>query len=717
VPSQSELSVPIADGTSGTARSSTRSVQSHKPARAPIAASSSSSSSSRVVERPVPRAQREDPRGFQIEQLRRRFSPLDNTQQDGENVLKFKLAPSDPDFPFEIAALECVLRVPAGYGKSATGKGSAPKLRIANSDIPRGFQINVERGFDELVENHPQATLLQHLNSLDRELESLLAAPKAETIKIVANRSVREQTPLVRQPEQFISGTLDSASKLPSIVPPTYSQEEKDQAKAKRDADVRQLEARMSRLPLYFRSSDGLVYTLPIEPRRRAELPPDLRAIKTIRLVVPELYNLVPCRIELPGLSGDHVTAVQQNFEASVKATPDISLFAHVNRLAQNIHLMLATDQPASEKDSAETTKEPQPTTDPDQWEVIEKPPAGDKSHVVVIPRPPEWDFVDAESSEESDFDSEELTSDDAPEEETAEDTAEDTAEKPTATGPERGIMISFPHLELHSIELLELITLSLTVKCNRCKEQTDVTNIKNSSEDHAAVKTVSCRKCANQLSVGYRMDLMHAHCIRAGYLDMDGCSVVDLLPSYFLPTCTECSTPVPQPGVVSVRGESTMAICRECHKRISFRIPEIKFLQVSTAAVKATQGLARKRKENLGIKAGEQLPNKGRCSHYAKSYRWFRFSCCSKVFPCDKCHDLASDHPNEHANRMICGYCSREQIYRPESCGVCRASLIAKKGTGFWEGGKGTRDQVKMSRKDPRKFKRRGGNAPVGGK
>jgi hypothetical protein len=82
-------------------------------------------------------------------------------------------------------------------------------------------------------------------------------------------------------------------------------------------------------------------------------------------------------------------------------------------------------------------------------------------------------------------------------------------------------------------------------------------------------------------------MDMMHANCVRAGYLDLDGCIVVDMLPrfvlltlihtsclygtfSYFTPTCTECSTPHPAPGVVSVRGESTMAICRECHKRMS---------------------------------------------------------------------------------------------------------------------------------------------------
>ena len=30
----------------------------------------------------------------------------------------------------------------------------------------------------------------------------------------------------------------------------------------------------------------------------------------------------------------------------------------------------------------------------------------------------------------------------------------------------------------------------------------------------------------------------------------------------------------------------------------------------------------------------------------------------------------------------------------------MCHGTLVDKKGTGFWEGGKGTRDKVKMSRK-----------------
>lgn len=85
----------------------------------------------------------------------------------------------------------------------------------------------------------------------------------------------------------------------------------------------------------------------------------------------------------------------------------------------------------------------------------------------------------------------------------------------------------------------------------------------------------------------------MHSHANRAGYLDLDGCTIVDLLPRYipiqqplsslihyldqatnflhsnFIPTCSECSTPYHAPGVSAVRGESAMAFCRHCHKKM----------------------------------------------------------------------------------------------------------------------------------------------------
>jgi hypothetical protein len=44
---------------------------------------------------------------------------------------------------------------------------------------------------------------------------------------------------------------------------------------------------------------------------------------------------------------------------------------------------------------------------------------------------------------------------------------------------------------------------------------------------------------------------------------------VADEKDSNFMPTCSECSTSFPSPGVVAVRGESAMANCRECHRRM----------------------------------------------------------------------------------------------------------------------------------------------------
>ena len=62
-------------------------------------------------------------------------------------------------------------------------------------------------------------------------------------------------------------------------------------------------------------------------------------------------------------------------------------------------------------------------------------------------------------------------------------------------------------------------------------------------------------------------------------------------------------------------------------------------------------------------IQEGKPLPDFGTCKHYKKSYRWLRFPCCGKCFPCDICHDMKEDHEMKFASRMICGYCCKEQV------------------------------------------------------
>ncbi|EEA08550.1 uncharacterized protein CMU_003890 [Cryptosporidium muris RN66] len=54
----------------------------------------------------------------------------------------------------------------------------------------------------------------------------------------------------------------------------------------------------------------------------------------------------------------------------------------------------------------------------------------------------------------------------------------------------------------------------------------------------------------------------------------------------------------------------------------------------------------------------------------------------------------------------MICGYCSREQIFT-EKCKFCHLTLTGNNsGSKFWEGGKGCRNPITLSNKDSHKYK-----------
>ncbi|THY79334.1 hypothetical protein D6C86_00172 [Aureobasidium pullulans] len=579
--------------------------------------------------------------------------------------------------------------------------------------MPRGFQLNVERGFDQIILESPNATLLGIFNRLDKQLETLLSGEKADTVKIIRN------APSSEPHEQTRLGTKTSelqpvANARRSEPTPSFTSEQKSQAEKRRQADIRQLVARLGRLPGFVQSSDDVSFTIPFQTTKKTALPEALRNQKSIRLVVPQLYNLHTPRIEVNGNNDPAARALEQAFQERVKSETGLNLLAHINFLTQHAHTMSTPKEagplPEGQSKSVEAVRAELVVPVPTQVSGVPVSENSDKPHIQVIPRPPEWnndgpkgtDGPDGWSSDDSySYDSGDETegeSSDKPEQQPA----------PTSGLAERGIMLSFPNLELYGCELLELVSLSITVKCERCKDLLDVQRLRNNIKgDVTGMRDEICKKCANNLAVGFRADLIHQNSVRAGYLDLDGCTVVDMLPrqANFIPTCSECSTSYPAPGVVGVRGDSILSICRECHRKMSFRIPETKFLHVSAAAVRASRAPARRKiKENLGIVAGQELPRRGRCTHYAKSYRWFRFSCCSKVYACDRCHDEKESHPNEHANRMICGYCSREQNYAPETCHFCRASMVARRGHGFWEGGK-----------DPRKYKRRPGTK-VGG-
>ena len=461
---------------------------------------------SKVVQKPVPRIQVDDPREFQVQQLRRRFAPKETIDDHG-SLFAFRMAPSDPDFPFEMVGLDCVLHVPRGYPHD--GK---PSLDVQNTDMGRGYQINVERGFDRLLANQPQATLLALMTALDKQLESLLIEQKAETFKIIsnANSSGKKQTVEIRKTSELKPASLPTQYDDVPKPQASYTPEQKRSAQARRDMETRQVEARLGRLPLYNKSSDGIAYTLPIEPRRRSDLPVSLHAIKAIKLFVPLLYPLQQCRIEIQGISRDAASNTEKAFEQKANDSSEATLMGHINYLSQNMHV-LATET-VEKKVIESSTVLNTITIQPNELDIersnnkLLSPSTAevdDRSHIKIIPRPPEWALGDeGKGRNDSDY-SDSYDSGDEFSDESSGSELETTPEAPS-TKPERGILLSFPYLELHGIELLELTSLCIIIKCERCKDTMDISNLHNNSTgDPSGLRAESCKKCASPLSIG----------------------------------------------------------------------------------------------------------------------------------------------------------------------------------------------------------------------
>ncbi|KAF9925541.1 hypothetical protein BGZ67_008565, partial [Mortierella alpina] len=379
----------------------------------------------------------------------------------------------------------------------------------------------------------------------------------------------------------------------------------------------------------------------------------------------------------------------------------------------------------------------------------------------------------DEESSSGSEAGSEDLNDNDDDDEDDHPATT-NTDGPGSESSPKRGIEIRMPDLKLDHISLLHCRSLNLLVRCNRCKGLIEIPDLLPDDGRPAAAsasgpdkrKWKTCENCQSVLGAHFRAEFIHIQSRTIGYVDLAGCTAFDLLPSVFVPTCSECdqvlgstaennnlaedsatgsttATTSTSSSLVTTtahsvatgfrqkvgRGMSATANCRRCHVRMTFTMEgEIKFVKQSPgdlmrASAATLEQLPLKKKAtrhhknglDFELKVGEPLPRKGACDHYKKSRRWFRFPCCSKIYPCHICHDVkeADSHECEYAKRMICGHCSREQTVSDKAC-VCGESPVKTMGTSgaYWEGGQGMRDKTKMSSKDPRKF--RGANKTV---
>lgn len=135
------------------------------------------------------------------------------------------------------------------------------------------------------------------------------------------------------------------------------------------------------------------------------------------------------------------------------------------------------------------------------------------------------------------------------------------------------------------------------------------------------------------------------------GYLDIEGCKVFDVLESEFVASCFGCSVSNSF-NLHPMIGTPVSKNCTQCHQKISCSIQGLQFIKIKVARQPPADIQVKKTKKTkdplmVGIKIGFPLPDNGACKHYKRSYRWMRFPCCGRVYPCDKCHDENS--PDKH--------------------------------------------------------------------
>lgn len=478
----------------------------------------------RVVPKPIPQSQAQNPRKYQIEQLKKRFSARESTLRNGTTNLQFKLRPSDPDFPFELAHLECELQVPAAYPEEA------PTLRVRNDDIPRGFSINIEKGWDGLVRDKAGGTLLALTHALDRALESFLSEKQTDTVKLVSFKDTRHletsAAPVgnpAAAPTAAPKPQPASPAPKPYVPEPSFTKEQITQARARRAQETRQLESRMGRMPFFHKSADGIVYTLPLDPKRRSELPLGLQTVQSVQFIVPLLYPLQALRILLNDVESSDVETLEETFATKAAQQSHMTLTTHLNYLTQNLHILAKNAQPARPANQP-AVEEPPLVEGTEKTTTIQGDPDG-KSHIQRIPRPPEWVIVgESDDSESDDFDS--WDSDDASDEGGAAVGTKEESSSAMTHQAEHGTSMSFPSVELHGIELLQVAILSINVKCERCRTINEVTGLRPGIE-----KASSCKKCATPFTTRFRQELVHQNSTRAGFVDVEGCTVADMLP------------------------------------------------------------------------------------------------------------------------------------------------------------------------------------------
>eukprot|EP00899_Mesostigma_viride_P006800 jgi/Mesvir1/16120/Mv08405-RA.1 len=299
--------------------------------------------------------------------------------------------------------------------------------------------------------------------------------------------------------------------------------------------------------------------------------------------------------------------------------------------------------------------------------------------------------------------------------------------------------------LEMDNVGTAELACLRLHVACGRCgvggAEVALVPGGGAAGGAGVCSSTSECQHCHACWTVEMHPRVAHAASNVVAVLRGEataGAPILDVLPCDVGVSCLECDAVSSLRAVAA--GKRCDKVCRKCGHAIGLTFGSTQFRQLVTgrddlggqrraeSAGKPGKGGSKGSEPTQndlysklvggfgGLQLGQELPHRGACQHYHHSFRWLRFPCCGRLFPCDLCHELAmpSDKCTSGvwASRMVCGLCSKEQPFDPQRCSWCMQRIASgraqtgRSSSRFWEGGRGTRDKHRMNRNDPHKYR-----------
>ncbi|EFN58817.1 hypothetical protein CHLNCDRAFT_140631 [Chlorella variabilis] len=321
-------------------------------------------------------------------------------------------------------------------------------------------------------------------------------------------------------------------------------------------------------------------------------------------------------------------------------------------------------------------------------------------------------------------------------------------------------VQLQLESLQLDGCDALELLRLNLQLTCSRCKASGELSCATaavalpsdgggsgggrgggKAGGSGTLVAAAECGTCHAGWEVEVAPKLLHERSNVLAHVRCRGCTPADLLPSMLAGQCGSCASSAAFRSVAV--GRWNERACSSCHSPMRFQFSTALFVPhrqggrqqqggASGQQPGAGQGLARPGSAaaaaatyNGLLQRGQPLPDRGTCKHYRQavthvpgdamashSYRWLRFPCCGRRFPCDLCHEENTDgHEMKWATSMVCGYCCLEQPVAPQCKGCSKklatsASAPSGRHTRFWEGGKGQRDPSKLHKDDPRRYR-----------